>query len=105
MPRLLILLVTVFPLSAQFISSDTYTRYELLAPASHKFRIIYEVTETTPLAKFHYNQIRPGSEASDEAVYDAATGAPLKFEVVDGVQAKKDSPEQKFTPDSHYIKV
>ena len=105
MPRLLILLATALPIVAQFISSDTYTRYELLAPESHKFRIVYEVTETTPLAKFHYNQIRPGSEASDEAVYDSATGRPLKFEVVDGVQAKKDSPEQKFTPDAHYIKV
>ena len=28
--------------------SDAYTRYELLAPGSAKFRIIYEVTATTP---------------------------------------------------------
>jgi len=90
---------------AQFISSDTYTRYELLAPSSHQFRIIYEVTETTPLAKFHFNIIRPGSEASDEAVYDASTGQPLKFELVSGVEAKKAAPEQTFIPDAHYIKV
>src|SRR4051812_4659122 len=105
MPRLLILLATALPLLSQFISSDTYTRYELLAPATHQFRIIYEVTETTPNAKFHYNIIRPGSEASDEAVYDAATGKPLKFDVVTGAQAAKDSPEQKFTADAHYIKI
>jgi hypothetical protein len=107
MPRLLFLLsfAATLPLAAQFISSDTYTRYELLAPESHQFRIIYEVTETTPLAKFHYNIIRPGSEASDEAVYDAATGRPLKFDMVTGAQAKKDSPEQTFIGDAHYIKI
>ncbi|HEY3739038.1 MAG TPA: hypothetical protein VGL53_04295 [Bryobacteraceae bacterium] len=93
------------PLCAQFISADTYTRYELLAPSSHQFRIIYEVTETAPLAKFHFNQIRPGSEASDEAVYDAATGQPLKFEVVTGTQAKKDAPDQNLIADAHYIEV
>src|SRR5882724_8896393 len=105
MPRLLILLATALPLAAQFVSSDTYTRYELLAPATHQFRIIYEVTETTPGAKFHHNIVRPGSEASDEAVYDAATGKPLKFEMVTGAQAKKDSPEQNFTADAQYIKI
>ena len=105
MKRFLLTLAATLPLTAQFISSDTYTRYELLKPDTHKFRIVYEVTETTPNAKFHYNIIRPGSEASDEAVYDAATGKPLKFEMVTGAQAQKDSPEQKFTPDAHYIKI
>ncbi|HSP62650.1 MAG TPA: hypothetical protein VLQ90_06690, partial [Pyrinomonadaceae bacterium] len=28
---------------AQFISADTYTRYELLAPETHQFKIYYEV--------------------------------------------------------------
>ena len=28
--------------------ADGYTRYELLVPSSHKFRISYEVTATTP---------------------------------------------------------
>ncbi|HEX4947120.1 MAG TPA: hypothetical protein VFZ34_10665 [Blastocatellia bacterium] len=89
----------------QYISADTYTRYELLAPETNSFRILYEVTETRPGAKFHFNIIRPGSEASDEAVYDLATGKPLKFEVVTGVQAKAAAPEQNFTPDAQYIKV
>ncbi len=89
----------------QYISADTYTRYELLAPETNSFRIFYEVTETRPTARFHFNIIRPGSEASDEAVYDLATGKPLKFEVVTGTQAKADSPSENFTPDAHYIKV
>src|SRR5437016_13426998 len=79
---------------AQYISADTYTRYELLAPETHQFKIYYEVTETRAGARFHFNQIREGSEASDESVIDLATGKPLKFEVVSGTQAKADSPAE-----------
>src|SRR2546426_7389680 len=90
---------------AQFISSDTYTRYELLAPESHQFKIYYEVTETCVGARFHFNAIREGSEASDESVIDLATGKPLKFEVVTGAQAKTDSPAENFSTAGHYIRV
>jgi hypothetical protein len=67
--------------------SDAYTRYELLAPGSAKFRIVYEVTATTPGARYYYNPIRKGSVASDERVIDRATGAPLQFDVVNGTVA------------------
>jgi len=90
---------------AQYISADTYTRYELLAPETHQFKIYYEVTETRAGARFHFNQIREGSEASDESVIDLATGKPLKFEVVSGTQAKADSPAENFSPTAKYIKV
>ena len=94
---------------AQFISSDTYTRYELLAPESHQFKIYYEVTETRAGAKFHFNPIREGSEASDESVIDLATGKPLKFEVVTGAEAAKASGDgaqgERFNPTAKYIKV
>src|SRR5881296_1248123 len=43
--------------SAQYISADTYTRYELLVPETHQFKIYYEVTETRVGARFHFNQI------------------------------------------------
>jgi len=91
--------------AGQYISSDTYTRYELLAPESHQFKIYYEVTETRGGARFHFNQIREGSEASDESVIDLATGKPLKFEVVTGAQAKTDSPAENFSATAKYIKV
>jgi hypothetical protein len=68
--------------------SDAYTRYELLAPGSAKFRIVYEVTATTPGARYYYNPIRKGSVASDERVIDRATGAPLAFDVVNGAVAR-----------------
>ena len=91
--------------AGQYISSDTYTRYELLAPESHQFKIYYEVTETRAGARYHFNQIREGSEASDESVIDLATARPLKFEVVSGAQAKVDSPNENFSATAHYIKV
>jgi hypothetical protein len=69
-------------------SQDDYTLYELLAPETASFKIDYEVTATTPGATSFFNPIRKGSVASDEAVYDMMTGAPLKFEQVTGEQAK-----------------
>ena len=68
--------------------ADHYTRYELLAPGSAKFRIIYEVTATTAGATKYFNPIRKGSVASDEAVFDRMTGAPLPFSVVSGRAAR-----------------
>jgi hypothetical protein len=68
--------------------ADHYTRYELLAPGSEKFRIIYEVTATTPGATRYFNPIRRGSVATDEAVYDRMTGTTLRFEVVKGTVAR-----------------
>ena len=47
---------------------DDYTRYELLAPGSAQFKITEDVTATQPGARYFFNIIRKGSEASDEAV-------------------------------------
>ncbi|MBC7897478.1 MAG: hypothetical protein H7066_18815 [Cytophagaceae bacterium] len=67
--------------------ADHYTRYELLAPGTAKFRIIYEVTATTAGATRYFNPIRRGSIATDESVFDRATGKPLRFSVVNGREA------------------
>jgi len=64
--------------------ADDYTRYELLAPGSGRFRILYEVTATTAGATQFFNPIRKGSVASDEHVYDRYSGQPLQFDVVSG---------------------
>ena len=79
------------PLQAQATrqtDADHYTRYELLAPGSAKFRIIYEVTVTTAGATAYFNPIRKGSVATDEAVFDRMTGASLRFDVVNGMVAR-----------------
>jgi len=102
---LLCILAGCSAVAGQYISADTYTRYELLAPESHQFKIYYEVTETRAGGRFHFNAIREGSEASDESVIDLATGKPLKFEIVTGAQAKTNSPSEDFSATGHYIKV
>ena len=102
-----LLWVVVFVLSAAAAraqDSDDYTRYELLAPETSQFRIVYEVTATTAGAVFYFNPIRKGSDASDEAVYDRASGKPLRFEVVDGAAARA-AGETKADLDTRYIKV
>ena len=83
---------------------DDYTRYELLAPETAQFRIYYDVTATTAGARFYFNPIRKGSEASNEAVFDRATGAPLRFEEVDGAAARADG-HPTADLDTRYIKV
>ncbi len=39
--------------TAQNRSEDEYTRYELLAPETASFKIVYDVTAVTPGAKFY----------------------------------------------------
>jgi hypothetical protein len=68
--------------------ADDYTRYELLAPGTGKFRILYEVTATAPGAIEFFNAIRRGSVASDERVVDLATGRALAFDIVGGRVAR-----------------
>ncbi|MEX2178230.1 MAG: hypothetical protein WD801_05940 [Gemmatimonadaceae bacterium] len=87
----LLALASASPLVAQSArqsQDDDYTRYELLAPGSGKFRILYEVTATTPGATEFFNAIRRGSVASDERVTDIMSGRPLQFDVVNGSVAR-----------------
>lgn len=70
------------------ISEDSYTRYELLDPVSHKFRIVYDVTATKAPNNFYYNTLRKGSEHKVDAVIDMTSGQPLVWSVVSGDEAK-----------------
>ncbi len=83
---------------------DDYSQYELLAPGTASFKILYEVTSTTAGATSYFNPIRKGSEASDEAVYDMMTGAPLRFEQVTGAEARATGLST-ADPDTNYIRV
>ena len=104
-PALLVLVVgTPAAAAAQSASADSYTRYELLAPETASFKIVYDVAATTPGARFYFNPIRQGSEASDELVIDRMTGQPLKFEVVTGEEARRDG-QRGASADGLYIKV
>jgi hypothetical protein len=90
---------------AKQTEADEYTRYELLAPESASFKILYEVSVATAGAKVFFNPIRKGSVASDEAVYDVMTGEPLHFEVVSGAEARKDPLMADADADGSYIKI
>ena len=85
--------------------TDEYTRYELLAPDTSSFAIRYEVTATSAGANYYYNTIRKGSVASDESVIDVATGEPLHFAIVSGVEATRDPLMKGEDSSVDYIKV
>jgi hypothetical protein len=60
-----VLAIAAAPCAAQNRSEDEYTRYELLGPDTASFKIVYDVTAVTAGAKYFFNPIRKGSEASD----------------------------------------
>ncbi len=92
------------PAGAQNRSEDEYTRYELLAPETSSFKIVYDVTAVTPGARYFFNPIRIGSVASDESVIDLMTGAPLKFDDISGAEARA-SGLKNADPNGRYIRV
>jgi hypothetical protein len=92
------------PAAVPQTQDDDYTRYELLAPGSGQFRILYEVTATTAGAPFFFNVIRKGSVATDERVTDAASGQPLRWSVVTGAQARTEG-HPTADLDAEWIKV
>ncbi len=98
--RLALLLCIAAPAFAAQNETGAYTRYELLAPGSASFRILYEITATTPGATAYFNPIRKGSIATDERVTDRATGKPLAFDVVGmdvaGKAGESGDADQKF---------
>jgi hypothetical protein len=93
-------------LSSPLLAKDDFTVYDLLAPESHQFAIVYDVTDAREGAELFFNPIRRGSIASKERVLDRATGKELPFEVVSGKEAKSSglvSPQT--ADDDQFIRV
>jgi hypothetical protein len=117
-PRSVVLLSAILPLlagafllSAQALAQspvqtedDEYTRYELLAPETQSFHILYDVTATTPSAQYYFNELRKGSEHVIHGVADWMTGAPLEWKIVDG-KAAKEGGVTDATPDGAFLQV
>src|ERR1700685_4668309 len=82
---ILIIGATSLPIQA---ASD-YTLYELLAPSTHSFDIVYDVSIDREGAPYFFNPIRPGSVATNERVVDLSTGKPLEFGEVDATAARE----------------
>lgn len=87
-------------------AADEFTLYDLLAPETHQFAIVYDVTQTREGATLFFNPIRAGSVASKERVIARATGQELQFEVVSGKEAKASGLVSEKTPDdAQFIRV
>lgn len=85
-------LVLAVPASGQSLKwaqrdADSYTRYELLDPATHGFRIYYDVSAVSPGAPFYFNGLRAGSEHEVHSVTDLMTGKPLEWRILKGAEA------------------
>ena len=92
------------PAAPRQTQADDYTSYELLAPETQQFRILYDVAATTAGATVFLNPIRQGSTASDERVTDLATGRPLTFAVIAGSDARRlGLPNAQ--PDAQYLRI
>jgi len=92
------------PAAAQQTEEDEYTRYELLAPETQQFKIVYDVTATSAGSRHYFNPIRRGSEATDERVVDLMSGESLRFDIVTGAEAKKGG-HATADPETSYIRV
>jgi hypothetical protein len=99
--RLLVFLLV----TGAIFAGDELTVYDLLAPETHKFAIIYDVSATREGAPYYLNPIRPGSVAEKEKVVDRATGQDLKFDVVDGKTAKADGMSRNAADNDQFLRV
>lgn len=100
------ILAILLLLSAGAVAADEFTLYDLLPPETHQFAITYDVTATKEGSPFYLNPIRPGSVATKERVIERSSGKELKFEVVNGKDAKAAGLALAETPDkAEFIKV
>jgi len=89
MKKLSFLLFCLYTFSVTAQSDDEYTRYELISPYTNNFRILYEVSVTTPGAKVYHNTLRKGSDHFVDRVVDLATGKLLTWKIVHADEAKE----------------
>ena len=100
------LFLLVFGSAASSWGIDEMTQYELLAPETHQFAIRYDISATAPGSTLFYNIIRPGSLATDEKVFDRATGKEIPFVLTDAKEAKAAGQAEADVPDeTKFIKV
>ena len=101
-----VLLVTLLLTPAAMRATDALSIYELLAPSTHSFDILYDVFIDREGAAYFFNPIRQGSVATNERVIDLSTGKPLEFGEVDA-KAARDSGlmRGRIADDQKYIRV
>lgn len=106
MKQILFVILFLVVLKLSCPAMDEMTVYDLLAPDTHQFAIRYDVSATEPGSKAYFNIVRPGSEASDEKVFDRATGKEVEFVMTDGKEAKTSGQADSETKDeTKFIKI
>jgi hypothetical protein len=85
-------------------SDDEYTRYELLDPTTQSFRILYDVSATTPGAFFYFNALRTGSEHKVDEVIDRMTGKKLEWTITSADDARRTGLNEAETG-TDYLKI
>ena len=99
-----ILAVSATSSFADEIEYFRHTRYELLSPSSRSFRVIFHTSATTPGETRFFNIIRPGSAASNVAVFLESTKEELPYSVVSGTRARSAGHEG-AREDASYIQI
>src|SRR5580693_10409904 len=103
---LVTLLVALLLAPATMRATDALSVYELLAPTTHSFDILYDVSIDREGAAYFFNPIRPGSVSTNERVLDLFTGKPLEFTEVDAKTARESGLVRgKIADDQKYIRV
>lgn len=103
--RLLGLLAVVLA-AARLHGEEAFTLYNLQAPATHSFDIVYDVSSDREGARYFFNPIRIGSVSSNESVIDRATGKALEFTEVDAKAARESGLVRgRIADEQHYIRV
>ena len=100
------ILAVVLLISVSAAAADEFTLYDLLPPETHQFAITYDVTANKEGSPYFLNPIRPGSVATKERVIERSSGKELRFEEVNGKDAKGAGLVSPETPDkAEFIKV
>jgi hypothetical protein len=68
------------PAAAQRGVDDEYGRFELMAPDSNSYRIVYDISVTTAGAKSFVSRMGQVAQMRDISVTDRMTGQPLRFD-------------------------
>src|SRR5262245_34209903 len=104
--RKITLVLIFFCIAGPVLAMDEMTVYDLLGPDSHQFAIRYDVSATDAGTSTYFNIVRPGSEASNENVFDRATGKEMTFVMTNGKEAKASGQAEADTKDeTGFIKI
>ena len=101
-----ILALTLLVASPWMHAAEAFSIYDLQAPSTHSFDIIYDVSNDREGAAYFFNPIRIGSVSTKERVIDLYTGKELEFGEVDAATARASGLVRgKIPDDQKYIRV